>query len=82
MVLNRKGGQRAVRRVRLDRRGDARVVVPFDNRKVAAVAISLTNASLRMKDCTTNPKLASPFSCGGWSRDDALAFSYRVTAVR
>ena len=46
-MVYRLDGKRQVRTVRLNRGGDGRKKVPFDGRKVAAVSVSLINASTR-----------------------------------
>ncbi|MGH3369501.1 MAG: hypothetical protein ACRDPR_05830, partial [Nocardioidaceae bacterium] len=77
-VHRRDGGLRLLG-VRLDRRGDARLVTRFGPGEVASVVLSLTNASTRLVGCG-DPR--SPLSCRGWSRDDDLRFGFAVQAVR
>jgi hypothetical protein len=81
MAVHRRDGGIGWRAVRLDRRGDARVTVPFSRSTVSFVALSLTNASTRMRDCGFQT-LTSPYACGGWSRDDGQVFKFKVTAIR
>jgi len=81
VAVHRRDGRIGWRAVRLDRRGDARVTVPFNRRRVSFVALSLTNASTRMRDCGFQT-LTSPYACGGWSRDDGQVFKFKVTAIR
>jgi hypothetical protein len=82
-IVHRKDGRVRLVRARLDKRGDGRVAVPFNRRKIARVTLSLTNASTRTGKC----RQGSPFTCGGWSPDDGpdsdgLVFAFRARAVR
>ena len=45
------------------------------------MTLTLTNASTRMDDCGYQGS-TSPYSCGGWSLDDELPFTYTATAMR
>jgi hypothetical protein len=82
-IVHRKDGGVRLVRARLDKRGDGRLVVPFNRRRVARVTLSLTNASTRTGKC----RQGSPFTCGGWSPDsgkdfNGLVFAFRARAVR
>ena len=79
VTVHRRDGRIRILDVRLDLRGDGRLVVPFGAREVSAVAVSLTNASTRIVRCGDR---RSPFSCHGWSLDDRLPFRFTAAAVR
>jgi hypothetical protein len=81
VMVHRRDGSVGWRDVALDRRGNGRIVVPFGRRLVSAVALSLSNASTRMTDCTRDPAAASPYSCGGRSRDDGLLFAFNARVL-
>ena len=63
--------------VKLNRRGDRRLFVSFDNTQVAAVSVTLVNASTRMR-CNKR----TPLACGGLPVDDRLPFSVAAKAVK
>ncbi len=63
--------------VRLDRRGDGSVIVPFDGRRIATVTVTLVNASTRYR-CGRD----TLFSCTGVPRDDGKLFRLGLKAVR
>jgi hypothetical protein len=65
--------------VRLDRRGDGSVRLPFSSRRVDAVELTVVNASTRM-NCWVDQN--SPYSCLGSPRDDNQLMRFRGTAVR
>ena len=77
VVVYRLDGKRQVRTVRLNRGGDGRKKVPFDGRKVAAVSVSLINASTRYA-CNKRTYLA----CAGKPVDDKLRFSVTGRATK
>jgi hypothetical protein len=76
VVVHLTNGKRQVKMVRLNRGGDGRIRVSFDNRKVGAVSVTLVNGSTRFR-CGKRTVLA----CGGRPLDDKLRFSVlgRVT---
>lgn len=61
--------------VPLNRDGDGTVLVRFNPRKIAAVVVTLTNASARMT-CGVDPD--DRFACAGQSPDDGRAYSVRA----
>ncbi|HET6166476.1 MAG TPA: MXAN_6640 family putative metalloprotease [Marmoricola sp.] len=61
--------------VPLDSAGDGTVVVRFNPRKVAAVVVTVTNASPRMT-CGVDPD--DRYSCAGESPDDGRTFGVRA----
>lgn len=69
-------GKRQVKLVRLNRGGDGHTRVAFSNRTVAAVSVTLVNASTRYR-CNRRTLLA----CGGRPLDDRARFAVtgRVT---
>jgi hypothetical protein len=81
IMVHRRNGGVGWRDVTLDRRGNGRIVVPFGRRLVDSVALSLSNASTRMTGCTRDPAVASPYSCGGRSRDDGLVFAFNARVL-
>jgi hypothetical protein len=74
--VRRRDGSLRLFSVSLDGHGDGTRAVSFDPRVVSRVVVTLTNASLRMTGCGSDP--AAGFSCGGRSADDGLAFGVRA----
>ena len=74
--VRRRDGTVRVLGVRLDSAGDGHLAVDFDPRRVAAVVVTLTNASTRMSSCGTDRN--DRFSCGGQSPDDSQTFAVRA----
>lgn len=77
VVVRLANGKRQVKLVRLNRRGDGRIKVRFDNRKVDAVSVTLVNGSTRFK-CGKRTALA----CGGLPLDDKARFSVTGRVVK
>jgi hypothetical protein len=80
-AIHFRDGRIQWRQVRLNRKGDGRLRVPFTRRNVARVALSFTNASTRMTQCGRQGD-TSRFACGGVGVDDGLPFKFRARAVR
>ena len=76
VVVHLLNGKRQVKLVRLNRGGDGRIKVAFDNRKVGAVSVTLVNGSTRYT-CGKRTVLA----CQGRPLDDKARFAVtgRVT---
>lgn len=74
--VRKRNGNVALVPVPLDRRGDGRVRVAFDPRKVSAVIVTLSNASTRFTACGSDRD--ELYSCGGRSADDGLVFTARA----
>jgi hypothetical protein len=76
VVVHLGNGKRQVKMVRLNRAGDGRIRVSFDNRKVGAVSVTLVNGSTRYR-CGRKTVLA----CQGRPLDDNARFAVtgRVT---
>ena len=76
VVVYLTSGKRQTKLVKLNRGGDGRKTVSFDNRKVGAVSVTLVNASTRYR-CGSKTLLA----CGGKPLDDRARFAVtgRVT---
>jgi len=72
VVVHQLDGKRKVKTVKLNRGGDGRIKVPFDNRKVGAVTVTLVNASTRYQ-CGRKTLLA----CAGKPLDDKLRFAVK-----
>ncbi len=70
-------GKRQAKRVRLNRSGDGRIKVSFDNRKVSAVAVTLVNGSTRYQ-CNKRTAVA----CGGRPLDDRARFAVAGRVVK
>lgn len=70
-------GKRQVKRVKLNRGGDGRIKVKFDNRKVTAVAVTLVNGSTRYQ-CGKRTAVA----CGGKPLDDRARFAVKARVVK
>lgn len=72
----RTDGTVKTRQVELDGRGDGRMRVPFSSRDVAAVEVTMVNASKRFADCYA---FSTKFSCYGRPLDQDVP--QRVRAV-
>ena len=72
VVVHKLDGTRKVKTVHLNKGGDGQVKVPFDNRKVGAVSVTLVNGSTRF-DCNRGTLLA----CKGKPLDDRLRFAVK-----
>jgi hypothetical protein len=72
VVVHQLDGKRKVKTVKLNRGGDGRIKVPFDNRKVGAVTVTLVNASTRYQ-CGRGTLLA----CKGKPLDDKMRFAVK-----
>jgi hypothetical protein len=77
VLLHQADGTVGRKRVRLDRRGNGSVTVPFGATRVGTVTVSLANVSTRFR-CGRKTMLA----CAGESRDDNRKFTVRVAAVK
>jgi hypothetical protein len=78
VTVHPRKGKASTRLVRLDRRGDDSLRVPFSRRRVEAVEVTLVNTSTRYEECWTG----SPYACSGWSKDDFLFEKVRAVASR
>ncbi len=78
LTVHRANGRIQMRRVRVNRRGDATVHAPFNRRRISHVALSLTNASTRIADCGSG----TIWTCGGRPVDDDLPFAFRAKTFR
>jgi hypothetical protein len=72
VVVHQLDGTRKVKTVHLNHGGDGRIKVPFDNRTVAAVSVTLVNGSTRY-DCGRRTLLA----CAGEPLDEKLRFAVK-----
>jgi len=70
-----KSGKIDHRSVRLGKHGDGSVRVSFGRKKVAAVDVSMVNASGRMSKCW---KRDTPFSCSGRPLDEGKNYKIRA----
>jgi hypothetical protein len=77
VLLHQADGTVGRKRVRLDRRGNGSVTVPFGATRLGTVTVSLANVSTRFR-CGRKTMLA----CAGESRDDNRKFTVRVAAVK
>ena len=77
VVVHRPDGTRQVQRIRLNRGGDGRTKVSFDNRKVSAVSLTLVNGSTRYQ-CGKGSAVA----CGGRPLDDNARFAVLGRVVK
>jgi hypothetical protein len=80
LVLHRSNGEMEYRRLRVNKRGNARVRVLFNTRRVSHVALALTNSSTRIVNCRKLEPTA--YTCGGDPLDDDLPFAFRARAFR
>lgn len=78
VVVHRANGNIEHRPVRLNERGNGRIRVPFNKRRISHVALALTNASTRIADCGSG----TIWTCGGRPLDDDLPFAFRARAFR
>ena len=77
VLVHKQSGGIIQKTVRLNKRGDGQLRVPFDSRKVAAASITLANVSTRYR-CNTR----GVFACNGNSKDDRAAFTLTVRSRR
>lgn len=77
VVVHFANGKRKVKLVKLNRGGDGRIKVAFNNRKVAAVSVTLVNGSTRYR-CGKRTVLA----CGGRPLDDKTRFAVLGRVVK
>jgi hypothetical protein len=74
--LRLRNGSVAYVGIPLDANGDGSRLINFDPRIVAAVVVTLTNASTRNTGCGTD--YAYTYACGGQSADDGVTFLVRA----
>lgn len=77
VIVHLKNGRLVRKNVKLNRSGDGQAFVTFNSRKVAAVSVTLVNASTRMR-CNQR----TPLACAGLPIDDSLRFKLNVRAVK
>lgn len=77
VVVHRTNGKRQVKIVKLNRAGDGRMKVKFGGKQVAAVSVTLVNASTRYR-CGRNTVLA----CKGLPLDDKARFTVTGRVVK
>ena len=77
VVVHLGDGSRQVKRVKLNRGGDGRIKVSFDNRKVSAVSVTLVNGSTRYQ-CGKGTAVA----CSGRPLDDNARFAVQGRVVK
>ncbi|HET6562719.1 MAG TPA: MXAN_6640 family putative metalloprotease [Marmoricola sp.] len=75
----RKGGGVGTKQVRLAANGDGRLTTSFGRKRVKAVEVTLTNASVRYA-CWSG--VDSPYACHGIPKDDGRPVKARVRAFR
>ncbi|HEY0904904.1 MAG TPA: MXAN_6640 family putative metalloprotease [Marmoricola sp.] len=73
--VRRRDGSLGLVTVPLDHDGVGRVTVRFNPRRVSAVYLTLTNASIRMTGCSGG---GGAFACGGTAVDDNQVFTARA----
>jgi hypothetical protein len=76
-VVHLANGKRQTKLVKLNRGGDGRKKVSFDNKRVSAVSVTLVNASTRYA-CGKKTVLA----CQGKPQDDRERFSVVGSVVK
>lgn len=77
VLIHMKSGKLKRKNVRLNRKGDGSLRVPFNSKRVSAVSVTLVNASTRMR-CNRRTYLA----CQGLPRDNGKRFKVAFRAVR
>lgn len=78
VVVRFESGRSRVVGVRLSRKGNGDVRVPFGKAKVASVDVALINAGTRYRDCF---KKNTAYSCRGVPRDDNRVFKVRARVL-
>ena len=77
LLVFKTNGKVSTRKVRFDKRGRARSLVPFSSAKVVGVTVSFANVSTRFR-CGRG----TDFACSGTSRDDQRKFTVATKAVK
>jgi hypothetical protein len=77
--IYKESGAVTSKMVRLSRGGNAALKVKFSSKKVAAVEVTLVNASTRFRQCF---RQSTPFSCSGKPVDQARRSSVQGTVVK
>lgn len=75
-----KSGRPTGRFVPVSKRGDGKLRVAFNARKVSRVDVTLSNAGVRYRKCWQD--VEHRYSCSGLPRDNKRPMRYRITAVR
>lgn len=78
----RTNGAVKTKHVRLDKRGNGRLMARFDGRTIAYVEVTLVNASTRYRCWRANPDDRVFFSCRGKPRDQRQKMLIRARAIR
>jgi hypothetical protein len=78
VIVQFEGGRTKVVPIKLNRRGDGDVRVPFGRSSVRSATIAMINGSTRYVRCSTK---TAPYSCGGRSKDDDRIFKVRARVL-
>ncbi len=78
VVVAFDGGRSKTVPIKLNRRGDGEVRVPFGRSSVRSATIVMINGSTRYTHCSTK---TAPYSCGGRSKDDDRIFKVRARVL-
>ena len=79
MVTIDSNGRARYKVIRLNRKGDGRVTVPFGRGRIATVDLVITNASERTRCWIDN---SFTFSCAGNPKDDRLRYLYGAGLIQ
>lgn len=77
LVIHKTNGKVKIRKIALNKRGRAQTLTPFSTSKVAAVTVSISNASTRYR-CGKS----TDFACAGKSLDDRKKFKITAKVVK
>lgn len=78
VLIRFEGGRVKTLAIRLNKRGNGEVRVPFGRSSVRSVTIAMINGSTRYVRCSTK---TVPYSCGGRSKDDDRLFKVRAKVL-
>ena len=82
VTVQSKGGKLTTKTVRLNRKGNGKVKVPFSRKKVRSVTVTAVNASTRFGGCYSQDSVIPQYSCSGVARDDASLFALKLSATK
>jgi hypothetical protein len=77
VIVHRRSGVEKTYRFALNQDGKGHRTVNFGRARVWKIDLVLSNGSARF-DCPPKRRPESVYSCGGWSRDDNRAYSFRA----
>lgn len=78
VMIRFDGGRVKTEAIRLNKRGNGEVRVPFGRSSVRSVTVAMVNGSTRYTRCSTK---TVPYSCGGRSKDDDRLYKVRAKVL-